>query len=122
MTEGLSQPLVLVRTGGVGGLKDRLELRPDGTCTVTSGGRPPVTRQLSEGQLAAIVLALKSAHLEAAAGAPSTSPTEHRSDQFTYTLTAEGHTLTTTETTAPPPLRPLLQQLDALLSAPAPTS
>src|SRR6476661_4024638 len=53
MTEGISQPLVLVRTGGIGGVKDRLEIRPDGTYTVTSKGRTPVTRQLSEGQLAA---------------------------------------------------------------------
>ncbi len=118
MTEGISQPLVLVRTGGIGGLKDRLEIRPDGTYTVVSKGRAPVTRQLTEGQLAAIVTALQQADLPALA---TTSPTERRSDQFTYTLTAEGTTFTTTETTAPPALRPLLDELGALFSSPAPT-
>lgn len=118
MTEGISQPVVLVRTGGIGGLKDRLELRPDGTYTVTSKGKEPVTRQLGERQLAAIVDALQRADLPTLA---NQSPTERRSDQFSYTLMAEGTTFTTTDTTAPDAVRPLLQQLGALFSAPAPT-
>jgi hypothetical protein len=118
MTEGISRPLVLVRTGGIGGLKDRLELRPDGTYTVTSKGKAPVTRQLGEGQLAAIVDALQRADLPSLA---NQSPTERRSDQFSYTLMAEGTTFTTTETTAPDAVRPLLAELSALFSAPAPT-
>ncbi|MGN6301211.1 MAG: hypothetical protein ACTHN8_09000 [Angustibacter sp.] len=118
MTEGISQPLVLTRTGGIGGLKDRLELRPDGTYTVTSAGRTPVTRQLSEGQLAAIVNTLQAADLPHLA---TQSPTERRSDQLTYVLRAEGTTFTTTESTAPDAVRPLLEELGALFSAPAPT-
>ena len=113
MTEGLAQPLLLTRTGGIGGAQDRLELRPDGTCTVTRKGQAPVTRQLGEGQLASIVQALRAADLPHLATA---SPTERRSDQFTYVLQAEGTTFTTTETTAPDAVRPLLQQLGALLS------
>ena len=85
----------------------------------TSKGRAPVTRQLSEGQLAAIVTALRNADLPSLA---NQSPTERRSDQFSYTLMAEGTTFTTTETTAPDAVRPLLEELGALFSSPAPTS
>lgn len=118
MTEGISQPLVLTRTGGIGGLKDRLEIRPDGTYTVTSKGQAPVTRQLSEGQLAAIVDALQAADLP---HLTTQSPTEQRSDQFTYVLRADGTTFTTTETTAPDAVRPLLEELGALFSSPRST-
>jgi hypothetical protein len=118
MTEGISQPVVLVRTGGIGGLKDRLELRPDGTYTVVRKGSAPVTRQMSEGQLAAIVNALQQADLSAASNQSATSA---QSDQFTYMLKAQGTTLTTTETTAPQSVRPLLDELNTLFSAPAAT-
>ncbi|KQX65766.1 protealysin inhibitor emfourin [Angustibacter sp. Root456] len=118
MTEGISFTLVLTRTGGIGGLKDRLELRPDGTYTVVSQGKAPVTRQLSEGQLAAIVNALQAADLPHLA---TQSPTERRSDQFTYVLRYDGTTFTTTETTAPETVRPLLEELGALFSSPGST-
>lgn len=123
MTEGISQTLVLTRTGGIGGLKDRLELRPDGTYTVTSAGRPPVTRQLSEGQQAAIVNALQAADLPQLATQQSStpSPTERRSDQLFYVLSAQGVTVTFSETTAPDSVRPLLEELGALFSSPGST-
>jgi hypothetical protein len=118
MTEGISSTLVLTRTGGIGGLNDRLELRPDGTYTVTSKGKPPVTRQLSEGQLAAIVNDLQAADLPHLS---TQSPTERRSDQFTYVLRYDGTTFTATETTAPDEVRPLLEELGALFSSPGST-
>ncbi|HEX3005921.1 MAG TPA: hypothetical protein VHO27_17030 [Angustibacter sp.] len=123
MTEGISQPVVLVRTGGIGGLKDRLELRPDGTYTVTSKSRAPVTRQLSEGQLAAIVDAVQAADLPQVATQQSStsSPTERRSDELFYVLSAQGVTVTFSETTAPDAARPLLEELGALFSSPGST-
>ncbi len=118
MTEGLAQPLVLQRGGGVAGLQDRVEVRPDGTYTVTSKGRAPVTRQLGEGQLAAVVHALADARLgelDAAAASPT------RSDELAYTITADGQTYHVSETQAPASVRPLLEELGALFSAPAST-
>src|SRR4051794_36892854 len=64
MTEGIDQPVVLQRSGGVGGLKDRVEVRPDGTTTVTTKGKAPVTRQLSEAELAAIAQAVQKAGIQ----------------------------------------------------------
>ncbi|GAB3597347.1 hypothetical protein GCM10027446_25280 [Angustibacter peucedani] len=118
MTEGISQPVVLMRSGGIGGLQDRVEVRPDGTATITSKGKAPVERQLSEAELAAVVRAVKDADL-AALGDGKTTPT--RSDEMTYTITAEGQTYRTVETQAPDDVRPLLDALGTLLSAPAPT-
>jgi hypothetical protein len=119
MTTGISQPVVLQRTGGVAGLDDRLEVRPDGTCTVTTKGKPPVTRQLSEAELATIVDALQEAHLATLATRPASPP---RSDELTYTIAAGGTTFRTTETAAPDAVRPLLRELGALFSSPGPTS
>ncbi len=123
MTEGISQPVVLIRTGGVGGLADRLQLRPDGTYTVTGKSKAPVTRQLSEGQLAAIVDAVQAADLPQLATQQSSTPstTGRRSDQLFYVLSAQGVTVTFTETTAPDAVRPLLEELGALFSSPGST-
>ncbi|MGN6610567.1 MAG: hypothetical protein ACTHLJ_02220 [Angustibacter sp.] len=123
MTEGISEPVVLIRTGGVGGLADRLQLRPDGTYTVTGKTKTPVTRQLSEGQLAAIVDAVQAADLRQLATQQSStpSPTERRSDQLFYVLSAQGVTVTFSETTAPDSVRPLLEELGALFSSPGST-
>lgn len=118
MTQGLSGPVTLVRSGGVGGLQDRVQVRPDGTVTVTTKGNTPLTRQLDEGQLAAIVQAVEQADL-ASLGQGTTTPT--RSDELVYTLSAQGRTYRTSETQAPAEVQALLTELGALLSAPAPT-
>jgi hypothetical protein len=118
MTEGISQPVVLVRSGGIGGVQDRVQVRPDGTVTVTSKGGATVTRQLSEAQLAAVVQAVQKADLDLLG---TGAPTPSRSDELYYTITAEGRTYRTTETQAPAAVRPLLDELGSLLSAPAPT-
>ena len=119
MTAGLSSPVVLERSGGIAGVNDRLEVRPDGTVVVTTRGNRPVTRQLSEAELAAVVAAAKAAHLGARAPAPR--PTAADADVFRYRLVAEGEALTTTEQQADGAVRRLLDVLSPLFSAPAPT-
>ena len=119
MTEGLSSPVVLERFGGIAGVKDRLEVRPDGTVVLTTRGNRPVTRRLSEAELAAVVSAAKAAHL--GARAPATSPTAAGADVFRYRLVAEGEALMTSEQQADGAVRRLLDVLTPLFSAPAPT-
>ena len=119
MTEGITQPLVLIRTGGIGGVADRLELRPDGSYTVTSKGKAPVTRQLGEGQLAAIVD-------DGAGGRPAhTGTTGHRpSGAATSSPTCSARRASRNDHRdhrAGRCVRPLLEELDALFSSPGST-
>jgi hypothetical protein len=120
MTEGLPGVIVLQRSGGLRGAKDRLELRPDGSYTVLARTGRPVTRQLDEPEQAAVVAALKLADL--ARMKPPTRPPGGPviADGFTYILSAGGQTVTLGEPT-PAQVRPLLSVLGALFSAPAPT-
>ena len=119
MTVGLSSPVVLERSGGIAGRLDRLEVRPDGTYVVTSRGGRPVTRQLIEAELAAVVNAAKAADLgsKSQAGRPSAA----EADMFRYRLVAEGEALVTTEQKADGDVRRLINVLLPLFSAPAPT-
>jgi hypothetical protein len=94
-------------------------VRPDGTYTVSSRGGRPVTRQLSEAELAAIVDAARAAHLgsQPAASRPGAS----EADVFRYRLVVEGEALATTEQQADGAVRRLIDVLMPLFSAPAPT-
>jgi hypothetical protein len=120
MTEGLPGVIVLQRTGGLKGAKDRLELRPDGSYTVTARTGSPVTRQLAEPEQAAVVAALKLADLAKLKRVPTKPGDPVVADGFVYVLSAGGKTVTLGEPT-PEQVRPLLSVLGALFSAPAPT-
>jgi hypothetical protein len=119
MTQGLTSPVVLERTGGIAGRQDRLEVRPDGTAVVSTRGNRPVSRQLSEAELAAVVSAVRAADL--GAQAPAGRPTAADADVFRYRLVAEGKAVATTEKQADGGVRRLLAVLTPLFSAPAPT-
>jgi hypothetical protein len=119
MTQGLTSPVVLERTGGFAGRRDRLEVRPDGTLVVSTRGNRPVTRRLSEAELAAVVSAAKAADL--GAQVPTSRPTAADADVFRYRLLAEGQAVATTERQADGDVRRLLDVLVPLFSAPAPT-
>lgn len=118
---GQSGSLVLTRGGGVAGVRDRLEVRPDGTYTVTRKGQAPVTRRLSEGERTALLAALATADLPRLAQQPAASAPGSEVGRFRYTISAEGATLSVSEATVPAQLRPLLQATEGLFSAPAPT-
>jgi hypothetical protein len=119
MTEGLSATIVLQRNGGMIGAKDRLELRPDGTYTVTSKNRPPVTRQLNERAQADVVTALRTANLSRMRPGP-TAGGATIVDGFSYTLIVGKDSVTLGEP-IPKQVVPLLAALGALFSAPSPT-
>jgi hypothetical protein len=119
MTEGLTSPVRFERVGGIAGRRDRLEVRPDGTFVLTTGDSRPVTRQLSEAELAAVVSAAKAVDLRAQP-AP-TSPTAAVADGFRYRVSVQGRTITTTDEQADGAVRRLVDVLTPLFSAPAPT-
>lgn len=121
MTDGLDTPVVLQRAGGVGGVKDRLTVNPDGSYVVDTKGKAPVTRRLSESQFAAILDAVQAADLPSRAQGATASVPEAQPDRFRYQITAQGATITTSETTASGQVRQLLDVLQPLFSAPAPT-
>lgn len=118
MTTGLAQSLVLTRTGGIGGVKDRVVVNPDGTAEVTTRGRSTVTRQLGEGQLATIVRATQAADLPALAAdaAATTEP-----DRYGYVLSLGEATVRTSETQAKGAVRNLLDVLELLFISTPPT-
>jgi len=111
MTTGLTSPVVLERGGGIAGVSDRVVVDPDGTCTVSTKNRPASTRQLTEKQLSQIVQAVHQADLTATPA----KPTAVENDVFTYTLTAEGHTLHASQTNLPDSVQPLVDTLRSLL-------
>jgi hypothetical protein len=119
MTVGLTSPVLLERSGGIAGRHDRIEVRPDGTYTVSTLGSRPVTRQLSEAELAAVVAAVKAANLRAVR--PEPPATGAQADMFRYKLVAEGEAVTTTDEQADGGVRRLINVLMPLFSAPAPT-
>jgi hypothetical protein len=119
MTSGLSSPVVLERSGGIAGRLDRLEVRPDGTYTLSSRGGRPVTRQLTEAELVPIVDAARAAHLGSQSAA--SRPGAAEADVFRYRLVAEGERLVTTEQQADGAVRQLIDVLMPLFSSPAPT-
>jgi hypothetical protein len=118
MTTGLSSPVVMERSGGIAGRLDRVEVRPDGSYAVSSRTSRPVTRQLSEAELAAVVAAVRTADLPRQPAADP--PTAAQADVFRYRLVAEGRTLVTTEQQADDAVRRLIGVLSNLFSAPAP--
>jgi hypothetical protein len=119
MTEGLTSPVRFERLGGIAGRRDRLEVRPDGTVVVTTGDGRPVTRRLSEAELAAVVSAAQAVDLRALP--PVSRPTAADADVFRYRVTVEGRSITTTDGQADGAVRRLVDVLTPLLSAPAPT-
>ena len=92
---------------------------PDGTVTVSTFGSRPVTRQLSERELAAVVAAVKAANLRAAQTTPRR--TAATADMFSYKLVAEGTAVRTTDEQADGAVRRLIDVLNQQFSAPAPT-
>jgi hypothetical protein len=119
MTEGLTSSVGFERFGGIAGRRDRLEVRPDGTVVVATGDGRPVTRRLSEAELAAVVSAAKAVDLSAQP--PTSRPTAADADVFRYRVTVEGRSITTTDGQADGAVRRLVDVLTPLLSAPAPT-
>lgn len=119
-TEGLTQPIALLRTGGIAGAHDRVVVNPDGSYQVTSTSRSATSRQLSEAELAGIVDALQRADIQSLADAATPSPMAHP-DRFGYTIKAQGRTVSTTETAAPRQLRPLIAALTQLFAQPGTT-
>lgn len=118
---GLLKPVVLVQGGGIAGVKDRVEVQPDGTYTVTTKGKEPRQGKLDERQLTTIAAIVQRANLPELAKQPPITPTVTQSDQFTYELSADGATVRANETTLPDAAKPLVAELSTLLSAPAPT-
>jgi hypothetical protein len=111
MTSGLTSPVVLQRGGGIAGVSDRVVVQPDGRCTVSTRNHPASTRQLTEKQLSQVVQAVHEADL----AATPPSPTAVENDVFTYTLTAEGHTLRASQSNLPASVQPLVDVLRSLL-------
>lgn len=118
---GLRKPVTLVVGGGFAGVNDRIEVQPDGSYTVTSKGKTPRQGKLDERQLSTIAGEVDEADLPKLSAQPPVTATVTQSDQFTYALSADGATLKATETTLPPAVKPLINELKSLLSVPAPT-
>jgi hypothetical protein len=119
MTQGLTAPVLLERSGGIAGRRDVLQVRPDGTFTVSTHGSRPVTRQLSEAELAAVVSAVKAADLRSVGTGPR--PMGNQADVFRYKIVADGAVVMTTDQQADGGVRRLIDVLIPLFSAPAPT-
>ncbi|WP_426566264.1 protealysin inhibitor emfourin [Angustibacter sp. McL0619] len=115
---GLASPVVLIRTGGIAGMNDALVLMPDGTYTVTRKNQDPVTRRADAGQLRAIADAVQGANLSKL---PPSTPDTTTSDQISYRLSVGSRTYQIAGTQTPDEVRPLLDELGALFSAPATT-
>jgi hypothetical protein len=93
--------LTYTRTGGVGGIDERLRIDPDGTATL-SYGEPANTRnefELTDAQLDEIQALLDGADFDAT---PTDPEQTGCADCFVYTLTYGGHTVTYDDATQPP--------------------
>jgi hypothetical protein len=110
--------IVLTRTGGIAGMDDALVLNPDGSYTVTRKGQAPVNRRADAAQLAAIATAVQGAEL---GQLPRGATNGTVSDEIFYKLNVGSRTYLIASTQAPEQVKPLLDELGALFSAPAPT-
>lgn len=111
--------VTLERTGGVGGLQQRVEVHADGSYVVAGDGGAARGR-LTGSEAHDLALAVQQARL---ATARTAAPTERRSDEYTYVVRSQGHVLTATGTTLPAQVRPLVEALVALLQrGPSPQS
>lgn len=85
-------PVTLERTGGLAGVRQRVEVRTDGSYVVSTDGQTARGR-LSNAQVRELVRALGEAHL---ATATTAAPTAQRSDDFTYVVRSQGNAFTST--------------------------
>ena len=114
---GRSQALLvrLVRSGGFAGFVDRVVVTEDGRVRVTPHGAAPEVFTLRARQLVRLRTALRAADLPGLKpGYPAPG-----ADMFEYAVTADGVTVTATETAVPAALRPVIGILLGYLAAPA---
>ncbi|GAA4358711.1 protealysin inhibitor emfourin [Angustibacter luteus] len=114
----LAGPVVLTRTGGIAGMHDAVVLNPDGTYTVSRKVGEPVTRTADPAQVKAIADAVEQANLPAL---PASTPDTTTSDQIYYKLSVGSRTYVINGTQTPEEVKPLIEALGELFSAPAPT-
>lgn len=109
-----SAPLVvLVRYGGIAGSNDRVSVDALGVATVISDRSPaPSTRTLSATDLAILRTALERAGMT---GLQRNYLDRGAADAFQYDVTYQGVTVTADEGVLPTRLRPVVDQLVALL-------
>ena len=109
-------PLVrLVRSGGFAGFVDRVAVTQGGRVRVTAHGSATQVFTLRARQLVRLRTALHAADL------PGHKPhyPAPGADMFEYAVTADGVTVTATETAVPASLRPLIGILLGYLAGPA---
>lgn len=107
-------PLVtLVRYGGIAGAHDRVSVDGAGVATVV-GDRPPATRTvtLAAADLAALRTTLERSHITTL---QRNYLDPKAADEYQYDVTYQGVTVTADEGVVPAALRPVVDQLVALL-------
>ena len=112
---GDGAPLVsLVRTGGIAGLRDEVQVSPSGQVTVT-GDRSPTstTATMAPADLARLRTALARSGF---ATLESDYLDRSAADAYQYAVTYQGRTVTADEGVVPEGLRPVIDQLVGLLA------
>ncbi len=108
----LSTPIVFTRTGGFAGFDDRVVVTSDGAYTVNRRGQAAISGQLTPAKQAALAAVLAASGLFEA---------DHRfetpgADQFTYSITYNGHTVLAVDGAIPASVQPLIDLLAALIA------
>lgn len=103
--------VTLLRSGGLTGDLDRVTVSRNGTVAVTRYGRDPVRRSMPADQLDQFVAAVEAANLpEVVARGEGQG-----ADLYSYTITADGTTVSFDDASIPPQVQDLLAALTAWL-------
>ncbi len=105
--------IVLVRSGGIAGLTDRVSVDASGVATVVSDrGATPSTRTLTSSELATLRAALERSRI---ASLDRNYLDPRAADAYQFDVTYQGVTVTADEGVVPARLRPVVEQLTKLI-------
>jgi hypothetical protein len=115
-TTGGTAAMILVdyrKSGGFAGLEDHLVVTSDGHATVEGKGQTR-EKQLGPATMRELTAALDQAGLDRPQ--PRYDPPVKGNDLFEYAITYRGRTVTVSDTAIPPQLRPLITELNRIMS------
>jgi hypothetical protein len=109
--------IVYQRSGGFGGIFERLVIEGDGSATLTSsvaGEQAKSSFELGDEQLESLVAALDESGLS---GIDAPSGPSGCSDCFEYVIAYAGHRISFDQVEAPPEIAPVLAELAGIVSS-----